>query len=796
MRSPKGIYAVLLCLVCILSSCSITRRVPEGSYLLMWSDIKEDKSAPKDERLRSEEVEVFIRQQPNRRFLGTNLYLQLYNLARPGSDKWFSRTMRKWGEAPVLLDTNMVKQSAAVIEDYTHKRGFYDSQNSFGIDTTRRNKKAFVTYTLKQNEPYSIGKMNYFFRDDVLRSVILQDTTNSLIHAGDILNSYVLSAEKTRITNHLKDRGYYYFKLDNIEFLGDSTVGDRKVNVNMIVRQALVGYTPAGAPIYENNRVYRYRNVFITPAYDPIAAASDPDYLSNTDTVQFRGLNIIKPIGERANVRRKVLRNFVNMYPNTLYSSSEVQETYTNMMRLGYFRNTRVIFDSVPSTGAASELTFIGSDDGNVSQATTYEGYLDCRIYATPALKHSYKIEVEGTTSSNFYGLNAAVGYQNRNLLRGVEVFDISLRGGYEFMKVTGQKGAFEIGGSTSLSFPRFIAPFRVDRYNRLGNPRTKVEMSYNVQRRPVYRRALSGINWGYSWTNRKNSSFTFRPIDVNYVDVWDIQEDFWDKYIGNNDYLRNSYSSQLIIGMSGSYVYNSQLMNSLEPKSFLLRFNWETMGNTMWGLSHLFGSKEYLSDTGDKYYKLFGIRYAQYIRGDVSVSDRVNLGPRVVLAGRLYAGAAWAYGNGQAMPFDRMFFAGGTNSMRGWASRALGPGNTLLEKNPDHYQRGDMKLEANLELRFPVWSILNGALFFDTGNVWMLKDRGNGEDAVFKANRFYRQLGFNTGLGARFDISMLVIRFDWGVQLHNPNRPKGERWINKFHFDNTAFNFGVGYPF
>ena len=223
------------------------------------------------------------------------------------------------------------------------------------------------------------------------------------------------------------------------------------------------------------------------------------------------------------------------------------------------------------------------------------------------------------------------------------------------------------------------------------------------------------------------------------------------------------------------------------------MRFNIETSGNLLNGIEHLFSHPR-----AEGYYTLFGIRYSQYVRTDLSLSRKIMLGEKTAVAGRLYGGIAKAYGNSDAVPFDRLFYAGGSNSMRGWAPRTLGPGSVPDPHSKYPAQLGDMKLEANLEFRFPVWGIVHGATFFDLGNIWYLKSETESypSEAVFHLRDFYKQLALNTGLGIRFDIKFAVLRLDWGVQLHNPNRPEGDRWIRKFSWRNTAINFGVGYPF
>ncbi|MDE5707865.1 MAG: outer membrane protein assembly factor, partial [Alistipes sp.] len=267
------------------------------------------------------------------------------------------------------------------------------------------------------------------------------------------------------------------------------------------------------------------------------------------------------------------------------------------------------------------------------------------------------------------------------------------------------------------------------------------------------------------------------------------------------NQYLIYSYKSQFIAGLSFGYVYNNQFKH-LGGNATMIRFNVETAGNLVDGLEHLFSHPQ----AGQSYYRIFGLRYAQYVRADLSLSRKITLGEKTALAGRLYGGAAVAYGNSDIVPFDRMFYAGGSNSMRGWTPRTLGPGSVLITDLEYPTQLGDMRLEANLEFRFPIWGIVHGAAFLDVGNIWNLKDKSLYSDSsvsasdaastVFRFGDFYRQLGFDTGVGLRLDIKFAVLRLDWGIQLHNPNNPAGERWIHNFKWKNTALNFGVGYPF
>ena len=431
--------------------------------------------------------------------------------------------------------------------------------------------------------------------------------------------------------------------------------------------------------------------------------------------------------------------------------------------------------------------------DKNAPINYTRERYLDCNIYCTPALQQGIKAELEASTTSSFYGLKAVVGYQNRNIFRGAEMLEVTGTAGYEYMKAPNSKKrhAMEFGVAAGLSFPRFLlANYALS--NNILVPKTKFEVSYNYQDRPYYQRGLSSISWIYSWRNRTNSSFVVRPIGINLVDVSYIDQKYFNSL--QNQYLKHSFQSQLIVAISGSYVLNKQYKSAPNNQT-TLRANCELSGNLLNGLVHLFSKPA----EGENYYKLLGIRYSQYARADINASHKIMFGKVTALAARLYAGVAYAYGNSDAVPFDRLFYAGGSNSMRGWAPRTLGPGSSPAPTNVVYpTQLGDMKLEANLEFRFPIWDMFHGATFLDLGNIWYIGREGVSypDSSVFHFNSFYKQLAFNTGIGLRLDIKFAILRLDWGIQLHNPNNPEGQRWIHNFKWRNTSLNFGVGYPF
>ena len=776
-------WRYILCCVVLgftLSACNVTHLIPSDSYLLQRAKIEEDKEAPRNERIKADDVTKYLRQKPNKHFLGTDFYAWIYLMANPEKDNWWNNLKRKMGEPPVLFNERDTKRSVANLKLYLESRGYYSSDVTFRVDTTSRRKRAKVYYTLKQGKPYCISSISYDFRDPFLESVVLPDTVNTLLHRGDIFDISVLDAERNRIALYLKDRGYYNFSVNNVAYVADTLGGNNKVGVKVVIKQELTGYNERGVPIYADNKQYRLRNINIIPRYNAAIAKNQTNYFERFDSLEYKGLNILF-FGKQPKVRPIVLRGAISLRPKELYNYSRVHSTYANLMAMGYFKSARVNFNEVKLTPPEK------------AAMPPREGLLDCDIYCTPALQQSIKAELEASTTSSFYGLTALVGYQNRNIFRGAEMLELTGTAGYEYMKAPNSKKrhAMEFGLSASLSFPRFLlANYALS--NKILVPKTKFEISYNYQDRPYYERHLSSLSWVYSCKNRTNSSFVVRPISFNWVNVSYINQDYFNSL--QNQYLKYSFQSQLIVALSGSYVLNKQYTSA--PNNYTtVRANCELSGNLLNGLVHLFAKPP----VGRDYYELLGIRYSQYVRADISASHKIMFGKVTALAGRLYAGIAYAYGNSDAVPFDRLFYAGGSNSMRGWAPRTLGPGSSPAPTNVVYpTQLGDMKLEANLEFRFPIWDMFHGAAFFDLGNIWYIgrKDVSYPESSVFRFNSFYKQLAFNTGIGIRLDIDFAILRLDWGIQLHNPNNPEGERWIHNFKWRNTSLNFGVGFPF
>lgn len=791
-------YLAAAALSIAVSACGVTKHLPEGSYMLTQNKIEVDKEAPKEERIKAGELDRYIQQIPSKKLFGTNFPAWLYLQADPDKDNGRNKFLRKLGSKPVILDTALTRRSTANMKLYMNSRGFYESESDYFIKYNERRRKAKVTYTVHQGRPMRINSISYDFHDDFIGQVILEDGAATLLAVGNLFDTNVLGDERKRITDYLHNRGYYNFAQQNIGFVADTTVGDHLVDLTMVVRQHVAGYDEAGKPILENNSVYMIKEIIVHPDYDPALAAADPSYSMGLDTTNYNGLRIVTR--GKARILPHTLRRAIKIYPDYVYSYDDEQRTYDELLHLNYFKNARIDFQ-VADSAEDNLVTYIG-DDASAATHTT-EKALICHIYCTPALKQAYTVNLEATYTSIYFGIRPSVSYLNRNLFRGGELFNVSLSGGYEINHGAMRgSNSFEIGSTASIYFPRFIAPFKVDRANHLFRPQTRLELSIMKQNKPYYDRIIFGGNIAYAWSNGKRSSYQFRPLDINVIKVNRVDATFLEGI--KNRYLWSSYQSQLVPAISGSWAY-SNASRSGAGNSLTFRLGIEMAGNLTYLISSMVSEKKPQTfDEGNpeevawSAYEIFNIPFSQYFRTEASISRLISFGPRTALVYRFLAGIGVAYGNAKSMPYDRQFYVGGSNSMRGWPIRSLGPGDSNpQEEHFDMARVGNMRLEANVEMRFPLWGSFRGAVFFDTGNVWnALIKGGTEEDGIFRFNTFFPQLGLNTGIGLRYDLGIAVIRLDWGIRLHDPSKAAGERWIDGFRLSNTALNFGIGYPF
>ncbi len=770
----------------LLVSCSAVRYVQDGEYKLIRNSLTITSNSSKEKyAIKKQYPEDYIQQRPNSRFLGIGLKTAFYNATDSSKhDGWHRFWSEKVGEKPVILDYSEIEKSKMEIGSFLSSKGYFNSV----IDDTviTHGKKAIVQYSATMGSPYRLRNIYYRIEDEFLTPIIMKDTINSCLKSGNVFSTSDFEQERRRLTSYLNDKGFFGFGVNYISYSIDSTVGNHQCDVRVRVRKYMKTINSEGVEVMENHPVYRISSIVVNTEFD------GTDTHSKYDSIVSNGI-IIK-FKNHLKIRPDILLQAIRMSPNEFYDRQSIEKTRANLETLGL--NNRIVFNLVES--ADSNDLVITNAFAVGPQPSTTQHELSCEIQCTPVTRQSTSADFEASTTSQYFSLALSLGYQNNNIFRGGEQFNINFRGAYEFMWQQGKNNSYELGFNSSIVAPRFWANISEDKAARFNDPHSKVSLTFSAQRRPDYSRIVFGGSFGYSWKIGSRSYVTINPLDVYMVSVPRIDSSFLASI--QNPYLRNSYTSQLIPGGSVSYVYNNNM--NFSQDNFSIKVSSDYAGNCMRLLSGIFltPQEEYIQETSsiDSYYQILGIRFAQYARLNFQMTGRKNVGNASQLAWRFLVAGGYAYGNTQSLPFERLYFAGGGNSMRGWQMRTLGPGSVQIDSLGVYpNQLGDFKLEANFEYRARLFAGLSTAIFFDLGNIWMNSKGESRSEARFNFQNFYKQLAFNTGIGFRYNIAdMMILRLDWGFKLHNPNMIQGERWLHNLGISDTAIHFAIGLPF
>jgi outer membrane protein assembly factor BamA len=768
----------------LLAACSSTKFVGEGQYLLDKALIKVDSN-----RYPASVLKPYLRQLPNYKSFGLIKWqLYVYDWSGRNPKSWLNKQLRRMGEPPVILDTSLVDLSVNELKRFLTNKGYTDAEVGASIDTSRR-KKAVVTYRVRVNRPYLISRYRMHLPDRAIDSIAhlkaprrnwlaeafrpTQEIYRPYIKEGDLFDRDLLDRERQRITTLLRRNGYYAFNRDNLGYLADTTADTHRVKLDMLLfphRKVL----PDGSIKEEAHRPYFIKNVTIRTDYDPMQLAGD-SLFQPSDSARRGGVRILYGKNGRS-LRPGVLYHSNFLQPGKRFDERDLDKTYSAFAAMQALRNANVRFKE-------SE-----ENDSLLLSAT---------ILTSPAKVHGLGFDIEGTNSAGDFGAAASMNYQHRNLFKGSEVLSARLRGAYEALsgvKEFGQNNYWEVGGDLSLSFPQFLFPFLNETVRKKVRASTEFRLSYNNQTRPEYERAVVSARWGYNWQSNNNSfaKHNFNLIDVDYLFMPRINQAFLDSLPEVTRLY--DYTDQFIVSSSYTYTYNNSNPQSRQRDTHSLRASVELAGNVLYGLSHLFDAKK----DADGKYELFGIDYSQYAKLDFDYSKGLVLDDRNRLAFHLGAGVAVPYGNADKIPFERRYFAGGANSVRGWSVRSLGPGSMSKDSANFLTQAGDIRLEANIEYRSKLFWKFESALFADAGNIWTIRPYPDQVGGNFDFSRFYKEIALAYGIGIRLNFDFVLFRLDFGWKAYDPQETGLRRWaILRPNFrGNFAWHFGVGYPF
>ena len=737
MRQSKYIYIIFLTV--LMSACSVTKYVPDGDYLVDNVDVKTD---AKRKDINTGNLKSYVRQKGNSRwFSAVKIPLATYSLSGRDSTKWINRTLKAMGEPPVLYDSLRTVQSCNDLRAELRNEGYLSADVE--VKTKRKGKKIDLTYILHPGDAYYINNVEYDIRDSVIARLLHTDNpANRKLKTGMKFNVDALDRERKRLTEIIVNKGYYRFHKEFITYRADTVAGSKDIDVTLTLN------------LYRTNHIadtlhtcYTIRNVTY--------ASGDAD----DDVIHLRP---------------NVMKNNTFIESNDLYSSKDLQKTYNHFGRLQAIKYTNISFKEVP--------------DSNM---------LDCDIQISTNKPSTISFQPEGTNTAGDFGAAATLTYQNRNMFRGSEVFSIELRGAYEAIK--GLEGYAnenfeEYSVETRLMFPRFIAPFLSRGFRRRNTATSEVSLLYDLQNRPEYHRRVLSLAWRYKWNDTNHhDKYQIDLLDLNYVFMpWisgKFREDYLDNANSRNAILRYNYEDLFIMKFGFGFSYNNGL--------YALKANIETAGNLLnAGAGMLKFSKNELG-----MYKLFNIAFAQYVKGDFDYTHNIRFDYNNALVFHFGLGIAYPYGNSNILPFEKRYFSGGANSVRGWSVRGLGPGKyTGRDGNIDFInQTGDMKVDLNMEYRAHLFWKLNGALFVDAGNIWTLRNYEEQPGGVFKFSEFLKDLAVSYGWGVRFNFDYFILRFDFGMKAIDPAREDHRGHYPLLHprlSRDLTFHFAVGLPF
>lgn len=821
----------------ISSQSCISTKEWGDKYLLVKNEIKGNKE------IYVENLSPFLRQKPNRRLFSTFPYLWIYQFGKKFMDsakvtkeiveieekytkavfetndaKYLKKLKRKtekklnkkdlklekgnWlmrvvGEEPSFFDLEEAKKSAESLEAYMANKGFFQGKVTLKIDTNKRKKRVKVSYLIEENLATVIRSLKFLSSKKDIDTLLNQNIKDSEIKIGKNYDYNKLGDERVRIEKFLKNRGYYTFNRQYVDFKADTSTTVEIIgleDVEIDVKKRVDVRVIINNPTNDKHKIFALDTVFFYMPKVQIDTTKRTKYrkkLVVEDTIKTKdnqtyyvskkGITYVLQNTKRLRFSSNVLDSRVKLVPKEKYSQFNQNATQRALASLNMFKFVTINYDTV----------------------NKFNAYIN----VSPLERYQWTSEAGVNVSQGLPGPFVDFSLKNRNTFGGAEIFSNSFR-----FAIDGQTGfsdnnqfysSQEVGFTSSLAFPQVVFPtrlrFRFDKYN----PSTKVSGSYSFIRRPEYTRTNLRASIAYNGTGTKGfSTLNLTLSELSYVRNPRLSEAFQTQLNDLRDRgnpLFRSFQDGLVSSMYAVYTYNNNIGNK-NTKSFYLRILAEsggTMGYFVPNLPNAEGS-------------FLGVNYFQFFRFNPSFHYYLPLGRKEhQLAFRVNAGISKPTGISASLPYEKFFFAGGSNSVRAWRPRRLGPGSFTPQQNNDgtfddrFEQPGEIILEANVEYRFPLYSFIKGALFIDAGNVWALEGDDERPGAEFEANDFYTELAIGTGFGMRFNLPFLLLRFDLGIKAYNPARERGDRFVldewnplNPFNRDAMLLNIGIGYPF
>lgn len=768
----QGKWWVLLVVGMLFVACNSAKYVPEGEYLLDQVRIKSD-----NKELKNEEMDEYFRQTPNNAIFGIKslrMALGIYNLRGKDTTTSFNKMLMRMGEPPVIYSPTLTALSVQQLEKYVHSKGYLLGKVDYKLSIKGKNAK--VEYLVKSNKPYTINSYRIDLPTDSLSNASL-DTTRSLVQPGALFDTDVLNAERERLSNRFRRRGYYNFNKDFLTFTVDSSSHNQKVDVCLQLKDYIKNspdtLTKKAFNSYRINKVIYYLS---SPA------TNSQDSVMRNDTIRMKDYFLISPITHPLSLDALVQNTFID--PKARFTDRNVDKTYEALNSIGSIKYVSITFK-----------------EHNDSLLNCYINVVLGKFVQTSS---EVGATYSATTATNprAIGGAASLSFIHRNAFKGSESLSLNLKASAEKMDIWAQ----EYGGQVALRIPKFVFPIGSYEAKRKLHASTEFNYGLKYQFRPTqFETTIMNGGVQYSWVERYYRH-TFQLINLNYIIYPQIDTTFEKVYlkpfynvetkqIEPSRFNPTNFENVFIMSMGyfGSYT---NAVTSRPLQSFTnTRYSVDFAGNSLYGLSTLLGFPQDSMGV----YRLLGVRYSQYIKADLNLTHHSIIDKNNRIVSHVGLGVVSPFANADIVPFQKRFYSGGANSIRGWAEGTLGPGTykRFNGKNRDFNQVGDLKFELNVEYRAKISGVFEGAAFIDAGNVWTIKDYDTQAGGTFHINSFISEIAIAYGLGVRCDFSFFILRTDVGVKLRDPVLPPENRWrFSPTYHQDVAFQIAIGYPF
>ncbi len=781
----------------LLASCGTTRYLKPGEELLHSNTY--DITMADSSTVPPEVVDVFSghrhysTQTPNSSFLGMRLTLWIYNLASPDRNNFIARTLRKQGTPPVIYDANATLRTTQQLQNLMFSKGCFGSTVTY--DTMQiKPRNVRVNYHITAQQRHTIDEVRFFATTQEVDSLLQHDwKLRSLLHEGDYYDQDVLAKERENLAEYLLDRGYYMASKELVTYQIDTTYDARELSVWLTVNDPKV-LNSEKQFVETSLKRYHIANIYIYP--------NSGNDLEPYDTLvvphiyNYRHTDYMFLCGGKMSISPQTISNNMFLYDGMLYRPQQFTRTYNSLRNLRNFKYINI--EVTPSSISRDTMPL-----------------LDARVRLMNNTRHSITASLElnnvssiatngATTERGSFGQESSLSYQNRNLFGGAEYFKTELSLLVELPKLifrqdnSGLKfhdifNTFETSLNSSLDIPKFLLPFSGEWSWQSVRPHTIIAFGGSYQYRSYFERLMASFSYGYTWSKNRANSHQALPLEFTFVRFFDISEVFRQRITHITDTrLKYLYSDHFIMNMRYDYIYNTQRFNTRENFSYL-HLSAESAGNLLYGITRLTHAKA--DDQGIR--QLFGVPFSQYLRLSSEYKHYFYIGKKQTLVLRTILGIGLPYGNSMSMPYEKGFYGGGPNTMRAWQLRYLGPG--LYQSNAEQpFERvGDMALVANVEHRFPLFGRLEGAGFVDMGNVWLLHSSKEFPNGEISAENLLKGLAVGIGVGLRFNISIITLRFDAALPVYDPGYVDNHRWRPAYWKPSQIVtNFGIDYPF